>query len=85
MTVKINNAFMRKFANEKPDKIREFRDATLRGFAVRQQPIGFISYYAVAASGSTRRENRRQRKRRIGEQPALAPSEARKLAEQILA
>ncbi len=85
MTVKINNAFIRKIAGEKPEKIREFRDANLRGFVVRQQPTGFISYYAIASSGSTRRGNRRQKKGRIGEHPAFSPSEAREHAAQVIA
>ena len=85
MTVKINNAFIRRIANQKPDKVREFRDAQLRGFIARQQPSGFISYYAVTFKGSARRGNRRQRKFRIGEHPAIAPSEARKVAGELTA
>ena len=85
MTVKIANAFIRKIATEKPEKVREFRDSKLRGFLIRQQPSGFISYYAVTSRGSVRRGSRRQRKVRIGEHPALAPSEARKAAEELIA
>jgi len=85
MTVKIANAFIRKIAAEKPAKVREFRDTNLRGLVVRQQPSGFISYYAITSKGSARRGSRRQRKVRIGEHPALAPSEARKAAEVIIA
>jgi len=84
MTIKINNAFIRKIARDNPPKVREFRDTNLRGFVVRQQPSGFIAYYAVVFRGSTRRGNRRQRKWRIGEHPAIGPSEARKLAEEII-
>lgn len=85
MTVKINNAFIRRIANQKPEKVREFRDSLLRGFLVRQQPSGFVSYYAATFKGSARRGNRRQKKTRIGEHPALAPTEARKLAEELIA
>jgi hypothetical protein len=85
MTVKINNAFIRRIASQQPDKVREFRDALLRGFIARQQPSGFISYYAVTFKGSARRGNRRQRKIRIGEHPAIAPSEARKVAGELIA
>jgi integrase len=85
MTVKINNAFIRRIDQEKPEKVREFRDTNLRGFLVRQQLSGFISYYAVTSKGSARRGSRRQRKVRIGEHPALAPSEARKAAEELIA
>jgi hypothetical protein len=85
MTKRINNAFVRRIANEKPEKVREFRDATLRGFLVRQQPSGFISYYAVTSKGSARRGSRRQRRVRIGEHPAIAPTEARKVAEELIA
>ena len=85
MTKKITNVFIRKIAAEKPDKVREFRDSNLRGFLVRQQPSGFISFYAVSTRGSARRGNRRQRKIRIGEFPAIGPQEARKAAEELLA
>jgi integrase len=85
MTEKINNAFIRRIKSQRPDKVREFRDSLLRGFVVRQQPSGFISYYAVTTKGSARRGSRRQRKVWIGEDPALAPSEARKAAEELIA
>jgi len=85
MTKRINNAFIRRIAQEKPEKVREFRDATLRGFLVRQQTSGFISYYAVTFKGSARRGNRRQQKVRIGEHPAISPTEARKVAEKLIA
>ena len=85
MTVKINNAFIRRIAQEKPEKVREFRDSTLRGFIARQQASGFIIYFAVTSKGSARRGSRRQRSVRIGEHPALAPSEARKAAEELIA
>jgi integrase len=85
MTEKINNAFIRRISNQRPDKVREFRDSLLRGFVVRQQPSGFISYYAVTIKGSARRGSRRQRKVRIGEHPALGPSEARNAAEELIA
>ena len=85
MTEKINNAFIRRIAREKPNKVREFRDHMLRGFIVRQQPSGFISYYAITFKGSSRRGNRRQQKIRIGEHPAVGPSEARKAAEELIA
>ena len=85
MTVKINNFFIRKIAGQKLEKVREFRDASLRGFLVRQQTSGFISYYAVTSKGSARRGSRRQWKVRIGEHPAIGPSEARKAAEELIA
>lgn len=85
MTVKINNAFIRRIAQENPTKVREFRDSALRGFVVRQQPSGFISFYAITFKGSARRGNRRQHKIRIGEHPAIAPTEARKAAEELIA
>jgi integrase len=85
MTEKINNTLIRRIRVQKPDKVREFRDSNLRGFLVRQQPSGFISYYAVTSKGSARRGSRRQRKVWIGEDPALAPSEARKAAEELIA
>ena len=84
MTVKINNAFVRRIARERPGKVREFRDTSLRGFIMRQQPTGFVTYYAVTFKGSSRRGNRRQRKIRIGEHPAIGPTEARKAAEQLI-
>lgn len=85
MTVGINNAFIRKIASVKPDKVTEYRDRSLRGFIVRQQPSGYISYYAIAVKGSARRGNRRQKKIRIGEHPAVSPTEARKAAEELIA
>ena len=83
--MKIADAFIRKIATEKPSKVREFRDTNLRGFVVRQQTSGFISYYAITSKGSARRGSRRHKKIRIGEHPALAPSEARKAAEELIA
>ena len=85
MTVKVTNSFIRKIATQKPTKVREFRDSSLRGFLVRQQPSGFISYYAVSFKGSARRGNRRQRKIRIGEHPAISPTEARNVAGDLIA
>lgn len=85
MTVRINNAFVRKIASQKPEKLQEYRDSNLRGFVVRQQESGFISYYAVTSKGSARRGSRRQRKVKIGEHPSMAPSEARKAAEELIA
>lgn len=85
MPVKINNAFIRKIAREKPCKVREFRDADLRGFIVRQQPSGFITYCAVTFMGSARNGSRRQRRWRVGEHPALSPSEARETAAELIA
>lgn len=73
------------FAFKKPSKVREFRDTNFRGFFVLQQPNGFISYYAITSKGSARRGSRRHKKIRIGEHPALAPSEARKAAEELIA
>ena len=85
MTVVINNTFIRKIASVKPEKVTEYRDRSLRGFIVRQQPSGFISYYAIAVKGSARRGNRSQKKIRIGEHPAVSPTEARKAAEELIA
>ncbi|MBO6518556.1 MAG: tyrosine-type recombinase/integrase [Rhodospirillales bacterium] len=85
MTVAINNAFIRKITAVKPEKVTEYRDRSLRGFIVRQQPSGFISYYAIAVKGSARRGNRRQKKIHIGEHPAISPSEARNAAEELIA
>lgn len=84
MTVRINNAFIRKISSEKPAAVREFRDASLRGFIARQQTTGFISYYATSSTGSARKGNRRQKRWRLGEHPALSPSQARAAAEEII-
>ena len=85
MTVRINNTLVRRLAQERPEKVREFRDSSLRGLILRQQPTGFLTYYAVTFRGSARRGNRRQRKLRIGTHPELAPTEARRVAEELIA
>lgn len=85
LTVKITANFIKKIAAEKPEKVREFRDARMRGFVVRQQRSGFISYFAIVTRGSARRGNRRQKKIRIGEHPSISAMEAWKVAEELIA
>ena len=82
MTVRIDNNFVRKLANEKPDKVREFRDTTLKGFLVRQQKSGKIAFFVSIHRGN---EVRRQRRIKVGEHPITSPSEARGYAEDKLA
>ena len=82
MTVKIDNKLVRKLATEKPDKVREFRDATLKGFLIRQQKSGTIGYFVSIHRGST---FRRQRRVKVGEHPMTSPSEARGYAEDKIA
>lgn len=82
MTVKIDNKFLRKIVQEKPDKVREYRDATLKGFLLRQQKSGNIAYFVSIHRGSV---VRRQRRIKVGEHPITSPSEARRYAEDKLA
>jgi Arm DNA-binding domain len=54
----------------------EVRDAKLKGFLLRVQPSGVMTYYA---------EYRRGKRHRVGPADALAPSQAREEARRILA
>src|SRR5262245_17027669 len=54
----------------------EVRDSRLKGFLIRVQPSGVMTYYAEFARG---------RRKRIGPAEALAPSQAREAARAVLA
>jgi Arm DNA-binding domain len=54
----------------------EVRDPRLKGFLLRVQPTGVMTYYA---------EYRRGKRKRIGPADALAPSQAFKVAKTVLA
>ncbi|HBQ48154.1 MAG TPA: hypothetical protein DD728_04580 [Hyphomonas atlantica] len=82
MTVKIDNNFVRRWAREKPGKVREARDSNLKGFLIRQQKSGSIAYFVSIHRGSA---VRRQRRIKVGEHPITGPSEARRNAEKKLA
>lgn len=82
MTVKIDNNLVRKLARETPEKVREFRDSSLKGFLIRQQKSGNIAYFVSIHRGST---VRRQRRIKVGEHPMTSPSEARRNAERKIA
>lgn len=58
------------------DKPFEIRDARLKGFLLRVQPSGGMTYYAEYGRG---------KRARIGRADVLAPSKARDQAQQILA
>jgi integrase len=76
MPTNINIALVKKLAAKPPEKTKDFRDASQRGFIMRAQPTGTVSYYAQVARG---------RRKRIGEHPTFTVQEARTAAKNILA
>ncbi|WNJ99922.1 tyrosine-type recombinase/integrase [Thalassospiraceae bacterium LMO-JJ14] len=82
MTIKIDNNLVRRLAHETPDKVREFRDSSLKGFLIRQQKSGTIAYFVSIHRGSS---VRRQRRIKVGEHPMTSPGEARRNAERKIA
>lgn len=82
MTVKIDNILIRQINREKPQKVREFRDRLLKGFVIRQQKSGTITYFVSIHKGTSLRK---QRRIKIGEHPITSPGEARLEATRVLA
>ncbi len=76
MPTNINIALVKKLAAKPPEKTKDFRDASQRGFVMRVQPTGTVGYYAQIARG---------RRKRIGEHPTFTVQEARAAAKNILA
>jgi hypothetical protein len=70
----LNHDFVR--ALKPQAKPFEVRDAKLKGFLLRVQPSGVMTYYV---------EYRRGKRKRIGPADALAPSNAREAARLVLA
>lgn len=85
MPKRITQDFIRRLQGKKPEKVCEYRDANLKGFVVKQPVSGPLSYYAIVATGSVRRGNRRNRKWKLGDHPAVSPTEARLLAKKVIA
>ncbi len=58
------------------DKPFELRDTDIKGFLLRVQPSGVMTYYL-----EYRAENGKKQRYRIGDYPSMTPTEARRVAE----
>ena len=77
MEAKINNSLLPKLTSD--IKPYEVRDVDLKGFLVRVQPTGKLTFYCDYRLG------RKRNRIKIGSPPQLTPAQARDRAREILA